>query len=92
MSNEERMQLLKAMKQERTSIDGLQQLRESLHTDIFTIEELEEICKQLHGDFFVTTCALDSSDKDYINELRLTIADLFRILFFQLKQNEVNTK
>lgn len=88
MSNEERAVMLNCMKQERTPIDRIQQIRKSLHDDVFTIEELEELCKQLHGDFFVTTCALDSSDKDYINELRLTIADLFRVLFTQLKLNE----
>lgn len=77
------------LKEERTPIDALKALRESLHTDSHTIPELEEICAQLHADFFLTTCALDTSDKDYINELRLTIADLFRILFHQLKQEEI---
>lgn len=85
MSNEERAEMLNAMKSERTPIEELQQIRKSLQIDVFTVEELEEICKQLHGDLFVTTCALDTSDKNYLNEVRLTMADLFRILFNQLK-------
>lgn len=73
-------------KDERTTIDGLKGLRKSLHADLFTVAELEGICAQLHADFFLTTCALDSSDKDYINELRLAIAELFRAIFKKAKE------
>jgi len=74
------------LKEERTAIDALKDLRNSLHADLFTVAELEDICAQLHADFFLTICALESSDKDYINELRLAIAELFRAVFKKTKE------
>lgn len=67
------------LKKERTSIDLLIALSESLCSDIFTIPKLMEICAQLHADFFLTLCALETSDKDYINEMRSTLSNLFQI-------------
>lgn len=87
MSNEERAELLNALKNERTPQDKLRDLRISLAENDRTPAELAEICKQLHADFFVTNCLFDSSDKGYMNELRLTLAELCRALFKKLGED-----
>lgn len=74
------------LKEARTPINDLKALTASLNSKSYSVKELEDIYSQLHADFFLTACALDSKDREYINTLRLSIAVLFRVLFRKAKK------